>query len=115
MLDVNGQDLFLLQPGEDPIQHTRFAPAVHTGVDGMPVAKMLGQAAPFAPVLHHIEQGVEQLQIGHAHVAALSRQTIRNAQILTLCKLHDVQFALSYTKSQLVLTGPRSKGGPIPC
>jgi len=88
MLDPDGQDLLLLQPSEDPIQYARFAPAAHAGIDGMPVAKMLRQTAPFAPMLHHIEQGVEKLQIGHAHVAALPRQTISDAPILTFCKLH---------------------------
>ena len=88
LLDPDGQDLLLLQPGEDPVQHARFAPAVHAGVDRVPVAKLLWQAAPFAPMFHHIEQGVEQLQIGHTHVAALARQTISNALTLTFCKLH---------------------------
>jgi hypothetical protein len=43
----------------------------------VPVAKVLWQAAPFAAVLGHIKQGVEQLQIGHAYVTALPRQTVR--------------------------------------
>jgi len=85
VFDPDGQDLFLLQPGENPIQHARLAPAVHAGVDGMPVAEMAGQTAPFAPLLHHIEQGVEKLQIGHADIAALPRQAISDALILTLC------------------------------
>ena len=87
--DPDRQDLLLLQPGKDPIQHARLAPTVHPCIDGMPVAQMLGQAAPFAAVLSHIQQGVEQLQIGHAHVAALSRQTISDPLILTLAYFHQ--------------------------
>jgi len=41
VFDVNGQDLFLLQSGKDPIQDPGFAPAIHPGVDGMPIAKIL--------------------------------------------------------------------------
>ena len=76
LFNPDGQDLLLLQPGEDPVQHPGLAPAVHPRVDRMPVAKLFGQPPPFATLLHHIQQSVEQLQIGHAHVAALPRQTI---------------------------------------
>jgi hypothetical protein len=71
------------------------------------------QVAPFAPMLNHVEQGVEKLQIVHAHIAALPRQTISNALILTLCKLYRGHYALSLTKCQLVLTGPRAKHGGV--
>jgi hypothetical protein len=70
VLDSDGQNLLLLQPSENPIQHSRFTPAIHPRVDRMPVAKLLWQASPFATMLHHIKEGIEQLQIGHAHVAA---------------------------------------------
>ena len=95
---VDGQDLLLLQPGEDSVQHPRFAPAVHARVDGVPVTKVFGQAAPFAAMLHHIKEGIEQLQIGHAHVAPLPRQAIGNLAILTLGKLHSRDYA---EKSQM--------------
>lgn len=88
MFDSDGKDLLLLQAGKNPVQHAGFAPAVHPRVDGMPVAKMFRQTAPFATMLHHIQQGVEQLQIGYAHIAALPRQTVSDPLILTLCKLH---------------------------
>ena len=41
MLDVNGQDLFFLEPGKDSVQDAGFAPAIHSRVDGMPIAEML--------------------------------------------------------------------------
>ena len=84
VFDMNGQDLLLLQPGKDPIQDTGFAPAIHSCVDGMPIAKMFGQTAPFAAILNDIEQGVEQLQIGYVHVAALAWKAISNALKLAL-------------------------------
>src|SRR5579862_5603310 len=73
----------------------------------MPVAKMLWQAAPFATVLYHIQQSIEQLQIGHAHIPALPRQTISDALKLTLCDFHAPKECRQNSKCQLVLTGPR--------
>jgi hypothetical protein len=46
------------------------------------------------------------LQIGHAHVAALSRQAIGDPLILTLSKPHTRHLALNYPNVQVVLTGP---------
>jgi hypothetical protein len=106
VLPADGQDLFLLQPGKNPIQHSRFAPAIHPRVDGMPVAKVFGQASPLAAMLYHIKQSIEQLQIGHAHIAALPRQAIGNPLILFLCKLHPRQIAPKTLSVQVVLTGP---------
>ena len=88
MFDPDGQDLLLLQPGKGPVQNARFAPTVHPRVDGMPVAHMTGQAAPFATVLNHIKKSVEQLQIGHADIAALSREAISDTLILALGEFH---------------------------
>jgi len=88
MFDADGQDLLLLQPGKDTVQDPGLAPAAHPCVDGMPIAQMLGQTAPFAAMLNHIQQGVEQLQIGHAHIAALTRQTISDALKLALSEFH---------------------------
>ena len=93
VLDSDGQNLFLLQPGEDPVQHPRFTPAIHPRVDRMPVAKLFGQATPFATVLYHIKERIEQLQIGHTHVAALPRQAVGDPLILTFGKLHAPQVA----------------------
>jgi len=73
-----------LQPGKDPVQDPGFAPAIHPRVDGVPIAKMLRQPTPFAVMLHHIEQRIEQLQIGHADVPALTWQAIGNALKLAL-------------------------------
>ena len=84
VFDVNGQDLFFLQPGKDPIQNASFTPAIHPRVDGMPIAKMLRQTAPFTAMLDNIQQRVKQLQIGDADIAPLAWQTISNALKLAL-------------------------------
>ncbi|PNR63938.1 hypothetical protein LA07_03390, partial [Xanthomonas oryzae pv. oryzae] len=39
----------------------------------MPVAKALGQTAPFAAMLCDVKKGVDYLQVGHADIAALQR------------------------------------------
>jgi len=59
VFDVNGQDLFRLETGKNPIQDPGFAPAIHPRVDGVPIAKILRQTAPFAAILHDIQQRVE--------------------------------------------------------
>jgi len=84
VLDVNGQDLFFLESGKDSIQDAGFAPAIHSRVDGMPIAEMLRQTSPFAAMLHDVQQRVEQLQIGHANVASLAWQAISNLLKLVL-------------------------------
>ena len=40
---------------------------------------MLGQTTPLAAMFHHIEQSVDQLQIGQTHVAAPARQAVGDA------------------------------------
>jgi hypothetical protein len=108
VFNPDGQDLFLLQSSKNPIQDPSFAPSTHAGIDGVPVAKVLWQASPFTTVLHHIKQGVEQLQIGHAHVATLPRQAIGYPLILILSKFHPRHIANNSQKVQVVLTGPRA-------
>ena len=83
-LDADGQDLLGLQPSEDPVQDPRFAPAVHAGVDGVPVSEVPGQPSPLTAMLYHIMESVDQLQIGQAYVAALARQAIGDAIELLL-------------------------------
>ena len=58
-LNLDANDLRLLQFLKHPIQHTAFAPAVHAGVDGVPVTKALGQTTPLATLFSHIQNGVQ--------------------------------------------------------
>ena len=64
----------------------------------MPVAKMLWQAAPFATMLNYIQQSIEQLQIGHAYVAALPRQAVSDTLKLTFSDLHAAKNAQNIKK-----------------
>ena len=56
-LDLDADDLSLLQTLEQSIHHAALGPAAHTRIDRVPVAKALWQAAPFAAVLGHIQNG----------------------------------------------------------
>ncbi len=77
----------------------RFTPRVNS----MPIAQMLGQTSPFATMLNHIQQGIDQLQIGHAHIATLARQTTSDALELTLSEFHARRECQLLPNCQLVL------------
>jgi hypothetical protein len=70
---------------------------------------MLGQTAPLAPMFHHIEQSVDQLQVGQTHVAALARQALGDAIELLLGWFHTQREHLVAAFGQLVLTDPRDR------
>jgi hypothetical protein len=44
-------DLLMLKLLKHTAQNTALCPAVHAGLEGMPVAKAFGQAAPLAAML----------------------------------------------------------------
>jgi hypothetical protein len=86
--DLDAHDLSMLQLLEHPIQHAQLGPAVHAGVDRVPVAEALGQAAPLAAVLGNVQDRIQNLQIGQADIASLSRQTSLDLFVLGWCDLH---------------------------
>jgi hypothetical protein len=73
-LDLDADKLLALQLSKQSIQHARLGPAIHTGVDRMPVAKSLRQRTPFAAVLRHKEDGVNHVEVLVRNIAALTRQ-----------------------------------------
>ena len=86
--DLDAHDLIVLQLREYPIQDAVLRPPIHAGVDGVPVAKALGQTAPLAALLGYIQDRVEHAQIGQAHVAALGRQTMLDQAVLRFGDFH---------------------------
>jgi hypothetical protein len=66
-------DLPFLELGEHSIEDATLGPPVHAGTDRVPVPEPLGQPSPFAPVLGQVQDGVENLAIREADVAALDR------------------------------------------
>lgn len=102
-LDADAHDLLTLQLLEDLIQHAAFGPAIHAGVDGMPISEAFGQPPPLTTLLGHLKQGVEQLQVGQLHVAALAGKTGGNTLVLRFGDLHARQ---SITKSSISVNTP---------
>ena len=52
-LHSESQDLLSLQTGKHSVHDAGLAPAVHPGVNGVPIAEMFRQPAPFAALLGH--------------------------------------------------------------
>ena len=86
-LDLETHDLLSLQLFKDAIQYAVLGPAIHAGVDGVPVAKTLRQSAPLAPLLGYIQQRVEHLQVGKTDIASLARKARLDTKILRLGNL----------------------------
>jgi len=99
-LDPDAHDLLALQLFKDAIQHTILGPAIHAGIDGVPVAEPLRQPAPLAAVLGYIQQRVEKLHIRQRNVAPLPGEAGRDAMVLRLGDLHELK---SIMKSLLEL------------
>ena len=81
-LQGDAHDLLPLQLRKNSRQDPTLGPAVQPGVDGMPLAELGRQPPPLAPVLSHIQNGIEHLVIGETHVAALDRQTVGDTLVL---------------------------------
>jgi len=86
--DLHADDLRVLQLGKDAIQHPALRPPIHASIDGVPVAELLRQTAPFATLLGDVQDGVEHVQIVERHVAALRRQTRLDLAILCVGDFH---------------------------
>ena len=52
-LHSESQDLLSLQTGKHSVHDAGLTPAIHPGVNGVPVAEVLGQPAPFATLLRY--------------------------------------------------------------
>src|SRR5271170_7192709 len=86
--NLDAHDLLALQLLKDAVQYAVLRPAVHAGVNGVPVAETLRQAAPFAPLLGDIEDRVQHREIAQAHIAALPGKTGLDAAVLRFGNLH---------------------------
>ena len=101
--DLETDDLSLRQLRENPIQYAAVGPAVHAGVDRVPVAEAREQAAPVAALLGHVHDRVQHAQIGPAHVATRGWQTMRDQAVLCV---GDFQVRSSAHITRLGLTRP---------
>ena len=62
-LNFNGNELLALEMLKDPVERAVFAPAVHAGVNGVPVTEVFRQSAPFTAVFQNIQNGVDYVEI----------------------------------------------------
>jgi len=86
--DLDPDDLIVLQLREYPIQDAALGPPIHAGIDGVPIAKPLGQTAPLATLFGDVQDRVQHPQIGQAYVAALNRQTVLDQAVLRVGDFH---------------------------
>ena len=96
--DANPNELLLLQFLEQSIQDARLGPAIHAGIDRVPIAKAFRQASPFAAVLGDVEDRVDDLQVGDADVASLHRKKWLDSSKLRGIDLHAASISNSVNR-----------------
>lgn len=101
-LDPEAHDPLALQLLEHPVQNAVLRPPVHPSVDRVPVAEPGWQAAPLAAMFGDIQDGVENLPVRQADIAALHRKVRRNAGVLGFREFHPKTIIRIVS---LVLTG----------
>ena len=87
-IDLDTHDLSMLQAFKDSIEHPRLRPAVHAGVDGVPVAKTLRQSAPLATMLCHVQDRIDYAQIRMTDIATLLGQAVFDLAVLLFADFH---------------------------
>ena len=87
--DLDRDQAFTLKPLKDSIKHSVLAPPAHARVNGVPVAKLLRQAAPLATVFGNIQDGVKNLKVVLGNIASLAWKTIHDALVLLFGYLHE--------------------------
>ena len=87
-LDLDAYNLGLLQFLEHAVQHAALGPAVHAHVHGMPVAEPLGQSAPLATMLCHVQDRIDYAQIRMTDIATLLGQAVLDLAVLRFGDFH---------------------------
>ena len=104
--DLDPHHLRLLQFLEDSVHDARLRPAIHPGVDGVPIAEPFGQPTPFAAVLCDIQDRIQHVQIGKADIASLRGQAVLDLSELRQRDLHAWIFSQPDRSRRVVLTRP---------
>src|ERR1039458_4891646 len=92
-LDLDADELLALQLGKQPIEHAGLGPAVHAGIDRMPVTKSFRQRAPLAAVLGHEKDGINHVEILVRDIAALTRQVLLDSSKLFSSDFHPASIS----------------------
>jgi len=85
-----------------PGQNACLASAHHAYVNRMPPAVTLWQRAPFAAICRHVQNRIEQLQVGNTTVAVLAWQGVGNAEKLFFAQFHVPNYRYSSAFTQIV-------------
>jgi len=80
--------LFLLEPHENPVKDTVFAPSVHAGVNTMPIAKFFGETSPLTPMFCNIQNRVENKKIVEIDITSLTWKAVSYSFVLFTGYLH---------------------------
>lgn len=104
-LHFNSHDLGTLQFLKHPLDDPVFTPPIHPRIDRVPFPKVRGQPPPFAPLLGHIQDGIEYLQVFVLHVAPLLGKAFRDLFILFLGEFHSPLFQL-FTRMSISVNTP---------
>jgi len=87
-LHLQANDLLLLQSRKGTRQYTGLAPAPHPRVDGVPVAKFLGQTPPLGSILGDVEDGVEHFEIAVSKAATVLGKAMGDLLVMILSQLY---------------------------
>ena len=82
------KNIIMLQSLEDSVKHTVFAPAVHAGVDAVPIAEAAWKPSPFAPMFEDIQHRVQHREVVNCDIASLTGKTVSYFFIPLLCYFH---------------------------
>jgi hypothetical protein len=89
--DPYTHNLSMLQFFKQAIEHATFRPAVHTCIDGVPIAEALGQPTPLTAMLGHVQDRIEHAQICVVDVTALLGQAVFDLGVLLLANFHALR------------------------
>lgn len=80
--DLDPKDPLFLKGRKDFCQNPMPSPPAHPGVDRMPTTKVLGKSPLLTAVLGYVQDGVENLEVGKANLATLSREAVFDLVVL---------------------------------
>lgn len=96
--DLDAHELLFLQLLEQFFEHPGLGPAVHAGVDRVPVAETLWQCPPLTTVLRNIQNRIDDSQVLARNVAVLVRRVLLDASKLLGIDFHAGSISLSVNR-----------------
>jgi hypothetical protein len=88
MINVFRDYLFLLEFLENLGKNTCFNPTPHPDINGVPMAKLLGESPPFAAIFQDVEDAVQNLEVGIVNISTRMRKTVGDFLVLPSGNFH---------------------------